>query len=101
SANRRRHEPGQRGKPGQTPRMSVYAGRYAGLYDLFYADKPYAAEAAFVHECIREFSLFPVRRGLSLLAGPADTLSNWKSAATTLLQLIARQTCCSRPSARG
>ena len=49
--------------------MSVYAGRYAGLYDLFYADKPYAAEAAFVHECIREFSLFPVRRGLELACG--------------------------------
>lgn len=33
-----------------------YAGRYAELYDLFYADKPYGDEAAFVHQCIREFS---------------------------------------------
>ena len=28
--------------------MTVYQGSYAELYDVFYADKPYAAEAAFV-----------------------------------------------------
>jgi len=46
-----------------------YAGRYAELYDLFYADKPYADEAAFVHECIREFSSTPVRDVLELACG--------------------------------
>jgi SAM-dependent methyltransferase len=30
--------------------MTAYAGRHAELYDVFYAEKPYAAEAAFVHE---------------------------------------------------
>src|SRR6266404_189534 len=49
--------------------MTNYAGRYAELYDLFYADKPYADEAAFVHECIREFSLRPTRDILELACG--------------------------------
>jgi len=30
-----------------------YIGRHAELYDLFYAEKPYAEEAAFVHKCIQ------------------------------------------------
>lgn len=30
-----------------------YIGRHAELYDLFYAEKPYADEAAFVHRCIQ------------------------------------------------
>jgi SAM-dependent methyltransferase len=30
-----------------------YIGRHAELYDIFYADKPYAEEAAFVHKCIQ------------------------------------------------
>jgi SAM-dependent methyltransferase len=34
--------------------MSSYIGRHAALYDLFYADKPYADEAAFVDELLRE-----------------------------------------------
>jgi len=33
--------------------QSSYIGRHAELYDLFYADKPYAKEAAFVHQCIQ------------------------------------------------
>src|SRR5215467_8852502 len=49
--------------------MSVYAGRYAQLYDLFYADKPYADEAAFVHERIREFSSTPAHDILELACG--------------------------------
>jgi len=49
--------------------MSVYAGRYAQLYDLFYADKPYADEAAFVHELIREFSSAPAHDVLELACG--------------------------------
>ena len=38
--------------------MSIFR-EYAWGYDLLYRDKPYAAEAAFVHELIRE--LFPAR----------------------------------------
>ena len=33
--------------------MSSYVGRHAELYDLFYADKEYALEAAFVDRCLR------------------------------------------------
>ena len=36
--------------------QSSYIGRHAELYDLFYADKPYANEAAFVHRCIQTFN---------------------------------------------
>jgi ubiquinone/menaquinone biosynthesis C-methylase UbiE len=36
--------------------MTSYAGRLAELYDLLYEDKPYAAEAAFVHECLQSYS---------------------------------------------
>ena len=32
---------------------SSYIGRHAELYDLFYAEKPYAEEAAFIHKCIQ------------------------------------------------
>ena len=32
--------------------MSVFGGQYASNYDLFYADKDYAAEAAFVQDVI-------------------------------------------------
>jgi len=46
-----------------------YAGRYAELYDLFYADKPYADEAGFVHECIREFATNPAHDILELACG--------------------------------
>lgn len=34
--------------------MSSYAGRHAELYDLFYADKPYADEAAAIDRLLRE-----------------------------------------------
>jgi SAM-dependent methyltransferase len=33
--------------------MSVFGESYAGYYDLFYANKDYAAEAAFVREVIQ------------------------------------------------
>ena len=49
--------------------MSEYAGRYAELYDLFYSDKPYAEEAAFVHDCFRKFGLSPTRKILELACG--------------------------------
>ena len=35
--------------------MSSYIGRHAGLYDLFYAQKNYAEEAEFIHECIKKY----------------------------------------------
>lgn len=34
--------------------MSAYAGRYAELYDLFYADKDYAVEAGWIDRRLRE-----------------------------------------------
>jgi SAM-dependent methyltransferase len=49
--------------------MTNYAGRYAELYDLFYADKPYADEARFVHDCIQEFGSRPTREVLELACG--------------------------------
>ncbi|HLA82641.1 MAG TPA: methyltransferase domain-containing protein, partial [Thermoleophilia bacterium] len=49
--------------------MTSYAGRHAELYDVFYSDKPYAAEAAFVHECFGRYAGFPVRRLLELACG--------------------------------
>ena len=49
--------------------MTNYAGRYAELYDLFYSDKPYADEARFVNERIREFGSRPTRELLELAAG--------------------------------
>jgi len=49
--------------------MSEYAGRYAELYDLFYSDKPYADEVAFVHGCFQQFGLAPIRKILELACG--------------------------------
>jgi len=37
--------------------MVSYAGRHAELYDLFYADKEYDSEAAFVHYCLERFGV--------------------------------------------
>lgn len=49
--------------------MTSYAGRHAELYDLFYSDKPYAAEAAFVNRCLRKFSDGPCLRLLDVACG--------------------------------
>lgn len=49
--------------------MTSYAGQHAELYDLFYADKPYQAEADFVHECFQKYGLRPVSRVLELACG--------------------------------
>ena len=46
-----------------------YAGRYAELYDVFYADKQYGEEAAFVHERVREYSPRPAHDILELACG--------------------------------
>jgi len=49
--------------------MTPYAGRHSELYDVFYADKPYPREAEFVHDCLRRYAPFPVRRILELACG--------------------------------
>ena len=49
--------------------MTSYSGRHAELYDLFYADKPYEAEAAFVAQCLSEFSVGPTTRLLEIACG--------------------------------
>jgi SAM-dependent methyltransferase len=49
--------------------MTSYSGRHAELYDLFYADKPYAAEAAFVDQCLTNYSVGPVNRLLEIACG--------------------------------
>jgi SAM-dependent methyltransferase len=49
--------------------MSSYVGRHAELYDLFYGDKPYAEEAAFVHQCLNKFASSPAREILELACG--------------------------------
>ena len=49
--------------------MSSYFGRHAELYDIFYADKPYAQEAAFVHQCLQQYGVGTTRRVLELACG--------------------------------
>lgn len=49
--------------------MSSYIGRHAELYDLFYADKPYQEESAFVDWCLQQYSLKKPRRLLELACG--------------------------------
>jgi SAM-dependent methyltransferase len=49
--------------------MSVYEGEYAGLYDLFYADKPYDAEVEFTDRLLRDHASGPSRRLLEVACG--------------------------------
>jgi len=49
--------------------LTSYSGRHAELYDLFYADKPYVAEAEFVAGCLREYSVGPTTRLLEIACG--------------------------------
>jgi SAM-dependent methyltransferase len=49
--------------------MSSYTGKHASYYDIFYQDKPYAAEAAFVHECIQKNTEGKTERLLELACG--------------------------------
>jgi len=51
------------------PTLTSYSGRHAELYDLFYADKPYEAEAEFVAACLREYSVGPTARLLEIACG--------------------------------
>lgn len=49
--------------------MSLYIDRHASLYDIFYRDKPYAEEAAFVHQCLQEYSIGTTHRILEIACG--------------------------------
>lgn len=49
--------------------MSSYVGRHAELYDLFYADKPYQAEAAFVHDRLQALGDRPPKKLLEIACG--------------------------------
>lgn len=49
--------------------MTSYAGRHAKLYDVFYAEKPYKEEAAFVHSCIQDYSIGTTNTILELACG--------------------------------
>jgi SAM-dependent methyltransferase len=49
--------------------MGIYDGRHAELYDLFYGAKPYAAEASYLHDLLRRFSVRPIRRVLDIACG--------------------------------
>ena len=49
--------------------MTSYSGRHAELYDLFYAEKPYETEAAFVDQCLRTYAVGPTKRLLEIACG--------------------------------
>jgi ubiquinone/menaquinone biosynthesis C-methylase UbiE len=49
--------------------ISSYVGRHAELFDLFYAEKPYAEEAYFAHECFQENGQGKIVRLLELACG--------------------------------
>jgi len=49
--------------------MTSYDGRHADLYDIFYSEKPYAEEAAFVDQCLKKHSDGHTRRLLELACG--------------------------------
>jgi len=49
--------------------MSLYEGEYARLYDLFYADKPYEDEVAFVDRLLRANAVGPSANLLDVACG--------------------------------
>jgi len=49
--------------------MGIYQGRHAELYDLFYSEKPYATEAAFIHETLQRLSREATTRILDIACG--------------------------------
>src|SRR5262249_45913858 len=66
--DRGEHWPDLRRGPGRAG-MSSYVGRHAELYDLFYADKPYEAEAAFVHDRLQALGDGPTNKLLEIACG--------------------------------
>jgi len=52
--------------------MSSYLGKHAQYYDIFYQDKDYAAEAAFVDECLRRYGPLNGRRLLEIACGTGN-----------------------------
>ena len=51
--------------------MSSYVGRHAQLYDLFYGDKPYAAEAQFIDQQLQAAGVKPGSNLLDVACGTA------------------------------
>jgi SAM-dependent methyltransferase len=49
--------------------MASYLGKHAEYYDIFYQDKPYAQEAAFVHEYLQRYSQEVCKSLLELACG--------------------------------
>lgn len=49
--------------------MGSYLGRHAEYYDIFYQDKPYADEAAFVHRCLQRHVHGECRHLLEIACG--------------------------------
>ncbi len=49
--------------------MHPYRTRFADLYDVFYADKAYDDEAAFVHRCLQQYGSGTARRILEMACG--------------------------------
>ena len=52
--------------------MVSYAGKHAEYYDIFYQEKPYATEAAFVHECLNRYKKGECKRLLELACGTGN-----------------------------
>jgi len=52
--------------------MSSYLGKHAQYYDIFYQDKDYAAEAAFVDECLKRYGSSDGRKLLELACGTGN-----------------------------
>lgn len=52
--------------------MGSYLGEHAEYYDIFYQDKPYADEAAFVHACLQRFAEGEATRLLELACGTGN-----------------------------
>jgi ubiquinone/menaquinone biosynthesis C-methylase UbiE len=49
--------------------VSSYIGRHGEFYDLFYREKPYEQEAAFVHQCLQREASAPPKCLLELACG--------------------------------
>lgn len=52
--------------------MASYLGKHAEYYDIFYQDKPYADEAAFVQACLQRYGEGETTRLLELACGTGN-----------------------------